>query len=90
MTPLEQITMCYPDEQFLYPTGFENAIIGVEPNTMRLVLSEERILEILVEDGMNLEDALDYYSYNIEHAYIGEKTPIYIQTFLWNQKNSSN
>lgn len=81
MTALEQILQCYPDEEFHYPTGLQDAIVGVEAKSMRLIMSEEKIIKILMEDGMELEEALDYYGYNIESAYIGEKTPIYIQEF---------
>ena len=37
----------------------------------------ERISE-LVKDGMDEEEAVEYYDYNIVGAYMGEFTPIYI------------
>jgi len=81
MNAFDQILQNYPDEQFMYPTGFEEAIIGLEPSSMRLVIDEEKVIAILMEDGMELEDAVDYYHHNIECAYIGKQTPIYIQHY---------
>jgi len=81
MNAFDQILQNYPDEQFMYPTGLEDAIIGLEPSSMRLVIDEEKVIAILMEDGMELEDAVDYYHHNIESAYIGKQTPIYIQYY---------
>jgi hypothetical protein len=33
-----------------------------------------------MEDGISDEEALDYFYFNIEGAYMGEKTPIYVWT----------
>lgn len=80
---LAHILEFYPDEQFLKADGLDGAVLGVDVNSMRLVYSEERIIEILQErDGMTQEEALEFYEFNIKTAYVGELTPIYIKTFF--------
>jgi hypothetical protein len=65
--------------------GFDEAIIGMaeRPNLGPVVAySVEKIIEIMISrDGMSYEDALEYYEYNIQSAWLGEFTPIYISTY---------
>lgn len=75
---LGQILEHYDDEEILIADGFDEAIIGIDPNQMRLIYSVTRCLEILVtRDNMSLEDAIEYFSFNVSGAYVGEKTPIW-------------
>jgi hypothetical protein len=37
-----------------------------------------KIIEILMEDGMDEEEAYEYYEYNILGAYMGETTPMFL------------
>ena len=75
---LKNIIECYPDEEIIKVDGLDNAIIGIEINSMRLIYSSNKIIQILIaENKMELEDALEFYEFNIASAYIGEKTPIY-------------
>jgi len=73
---LEEIIQAYSDESFIAYDGLEGALLGVCPNTMRLIYSVGTIIEILMEQGMSDEEALEYYGHNIECAYMGDKTPI--------------
>ena len=76
---LEEIIEMYPEEEFLKADGFDDAIIGVEPSSMRLVYDMAAMLNILIKDDeMTEEDALEHLDYNVYGAYVGEKTPIYI------------
>ena len=75
----EEILHAFPDEEFLFADGYEDAIIGV--NTKNVVCYDrEKCIEILMKD-MSREDAEEYFSYNTEGAYVGEKTPIYVHFF---------
>jgi hypothetical protein len=59
--------------------GLDEAIIGQDYEMGRYVYSIERILEILMlRDDMTMDDAMDYFSFNIAGAYVGEMTPLYI------------
>ena len=73
---LETILDRYEDEQFLKADGFDDAIIGVDESTMRLIYSVSKCIEILCKD-MNEEDAIEYFEYNVSGSYMGEKTPIW-------------
>ena len=87
MNILEQIEERFGDEYgFLYPTGFEDAVIGLEGLSMRLILSKSKIIEIMMKrDNMQMIDALEFFSYNIEGTQ-GDKNglpqPIYCDDFF--------
>lgn len=63
------------DEELLRMDGFDDAVMGIDEHSMRLIYSRSKILKILQKD-MSEEDALDYFEFNIHCAYVGEKTPI--------------
>jgi hypothetical protein len=73
---LEEIFERYPDVEFLIADGFNDAVIGVEENEMRLIYSVSKCLEILEKDMEGL-DAIEYFTYNVSGAYMGDKTPIW-------------
>ena len=73
---LENIIENYPEEEFLKADGFDDAIIGIEEPSMRLIYSVSKCLEILRVD-MSEEDALEHFYYNVSGSYVGEKTPIW-------------
>ena len=77
MSILNQITEKFDEEEFLRADGFDEAIIGVEENSMRLIYSVTKCLEIIEAQGLPYEDALEHYNYNILDCYMGEKTPIF-------------
>jgi hypothetical protein len=67
----------YPD--LLTLDGFDEAILGVVEriNLQVFCYDRNKIINILMRD-MNLEDAMEYYEYNILGAYMGESTPVYL------------
>lgn len=74
---LNKITEAY-DEEFLTADGFNEAVIGVEENSMRLIYSVSKCLNILTTvHRMSQEEAIEYLNYNVVSAYVGEKTPIW-------------
>lgn len=81
MTPtyntLELIIENYPNESFLKADGFDDAVIGFEDSSMRLIYSTIECIRILQADGMTYEDAIDYFYYNVEGSFVGELTPIW-------------
>jgi hypothetical protein len=64
-----------PDEEFLLADGFNDAVLGVDETSMRLIYSISKCINILMED-MSEEEAFEYFDYNVSGAYMGEKTPI--------------
>lgn len=74
---LSKIVEEYPEDVFMKADGFDEAVIGVDINSYRLVYSFKKCLEILMRD-MEYDDALEYFYYNISGAYVGEHTPIWV------------
>jgi hypothetical protein len=75
------------DEAMLKADGFDEAIIGQamvwrNQGTFNvLVYDAEKMRSILMErDGMTPEEAGEYIEYNVEGAYMGEYTPVYVWT----------
>lgn len=81
---LEQIIEQYYEEEFLIADGFDDAILGVEENSMRIIYSVSKCLEILQQEDMSYEDAMEHFTYNVSGAYVGDKTPIW----CWDNFNS--
>ena len=76
---MDEIFECYMDETFLKADGFDDAIIGVDEHSMRLIYSVKKCIEILMSQGMDYEESLEYFVFNVSGAYFGEKTPIWCQ-----------
>jgi hypothetical protein len=74
---ISRILERYEDEEFLKADGFDEAIIGVEESTMRLVYSISKCIQILINEGMSHIDAIEHFEYNVQGSYVGEKTPIW-------------
>jgi len=78
MSMLEIIMEQNPEDEFLKADGLDEAIIGYDDQSGRLIYSMSKIIDILIiDDGMTEEDALEHYYYNIHGGYVGEKTPIW-------------
>ena len=64
--------------------GFDDAIIGLAERINLgpvVAYNTEKMIDIMVErDGMTYEDAIEYFDYNILGAWMGEYTPVFIQT----------
>ena len=73
---LNSIIENYPEETFLVADGFDNAVIGVDQQSMRLIYSVSKCIDILTED-MSQEDAIEHFEFNVSGSYVGEQTPIW-------------
>ena len=74
---LEQILEQHQDEEILKADGFDDAVIGIDSKSTRLIYSVEKCINILMEQGMSMTEAVEYFDFNISGAYVGEKTPIW-------------
>jgi len=62
---LEYVNENFPEEQFTYPTDLADAIIGVDAEKYRFILSKQKTIEIYIErDEMTYEEAVEYLYYN--------------------------
>jgi len=73
---IDKILDWFPEEEILKADGFDDAIIGIDEETMRLIYSVSKCIEILCKE-MNEEEAVEYFDFNVKGAYMGEKTPIW-------------
>lgn len=78
---IDTIIEKYPDESFIKADGFDEALIGVDTNSMRLIYSVDKCIKILSKD-MDEIDAIEYFNFNVSSAYIGEKTPIWCDEII--------
>jgi hypothetical protein len=78
---LQQILDNFPDQPFVILDGLDNAVIGVDQNSERLVYSINDIVDCFVEQGMEPDEAIEFYEYNTARAvpYI-ENAPILVYT----------
>jgi len=64
--------------------GFDGAIIGFGGQYGSddcVVYSVELCIDILVErDGMDYDEARDFFDYNVASAYVGSGTPIFVNS----------
>ena len=67
----------FDEEELMFADGFDDAILGVCSSSYRVIYSVEKMIKILMEEGMEYIDAIEHLSFNVVNAYVGEKTPIY-------------
>ena len=81
---LNGIINYYEDEEFLKADGFDDAIIGLDESSMRLIYSTTKCIEILMlQSEMLLDEALEHFDFNVRGAYVGDKTPIWCEDMLY-------
>jgi hypothetical protein len=84
MNKLEVINQYLEDHdvQTLSADGFDSAILGVCND--RIAYSVAKCVRILVDrDHMSPQEALEYFEFNVEGAYVGEKTPLWIDDTMF-------
>jgi hypothetical protein len=63
--------------------GLDSACIGVYHDVtndcFRLVYNVEMIIESLMSDGMHHDEAVEYFSFNVEGSCLGNNKPILVQ-----------
>ena len=77
---LEQLkeTIAQHNPEAMLADGHDHAIMGYSTDG-RVIYSVDMIVEALVErDGMTPDEAIEFFNFNIECAYVGEYTPIYM------------
>ena len=70
-------------EESLFADGFDDAIIGLSYDPLagayRVCYSIERCHECLMKYGeMSLDEAIEYFEYNVIGSYMGPDTPIFV------------
>jgi hypothetical protein len=81
------IEINYPDyaDKILLADGFDNCLIGFTSNQCGnpvAVYDKCKMIKKLAKDMNSDDEALEYFDYNIEGAYVGEFTPKYVDRFV--------
>ena len=66
-------------DDILLADGFNDALVGVTSKNIA-VYDINKCFKVLIKQGMSEEDAIDFFYFNVEGAYVGEPPPIYIHT----------
>jgi hypothetical protein len=45
------------------------------------VYDYEKCIEALMSEGMDLDEAVEYFEFNVEGAYVGPHTPVFLKAF---------
>lgn len=66
----------------LIATGFDRAFLGVgrrcgEPD-LAVYDSRKAFVELMRRDNLTWDEALEYYDFNVEGAWVGEQSPIWL------------
>jgi hypothetical protein len=69
------------EESVLFADGLEQAFMGIgyQFNDPVAIYSKHKSIQCLMAQGMDEEQALEYFDYNIAGAYVGPSTPIFLE-----------
>ena len=80
----EIINEFWCDHEIMLADGFDEALVGVGwsfDKSPSAVYDREKCIKIIMKDNKcNRDEAEDYFCYNVEGAYVGERTPIFLKT----------
>ena len=62
----------------MFADGFDESIMGYSSDGKVIYSADQIIGTLMNRDGMTQEEATEYFNFNIEGAYVGEYTPIYM------------
>lgn len=71
------------DPDLLYADGFDDCILGVtfRKEVPVVLYSRTKVIKSLSKD-MPYGDAIEYFDFNIDCAYVGERTPVFLDDRL--------
>jgi len=74
--------LCEEHENLLPADGFDEAILGLcerAGSDVVVAYDRDKCIDILVErDGMEYEEAIEYFEFNVVGAWMGDNTPVFI------------
>jgi len=74
----------------LLADGFEDAIVGICERfgaVPVVAYDRDKCIEILMDrDGMEDEEAVEYFEFNVAGSYVGDGTPVFLT--LWDKEES--
>jgi hypothetical protein len=70
------------EDMIMLVEGFEDAFIGIGTQFNRhfAIYDRQKCIEILmVHDGMEEDDAEEYFEFNVAGAWVGHGTPVFVR-----------
>ena len=67
--------------EIMFCDGYDDCIVGIvdkfgsEPI---VCYDKNKIIDKMIEDGMTTDDAYEYFDFNVIGAYVGERTPCFL------------
>jgi hypothetical protein len=71
------------EQELICADGFDDCIVGIgrQFNKTFVVYDYQKVIDTLVErDGMDWDDAVEFFEFNIVGAYVGDATPCFLTT----------
>ena len=67
----------------LFFDGYDKAIIGIARRINMSVVAYDgkKIIKCLIEQGMNHEEAMEFFDFNVAGSWVGDHTPIILTPF---------
>lgn len=68
------------NEEMLFADGFDEALIGVAERCGMVPVALydiDKCIEILIDEGLTHEDAIEHFEFNVLGSYVGENTPMF-------------
>ena len=79
MIDKEHLMEVLAEEECLTADGFDDALVGCTYGANVVAVYDiQRMIDVLVNEGMDHDDAVEFLEYNVVSAYLGEKTPLYV------------
>jgi hypothetical protein len=69
------------EESVMFADGLEEAFIGIgyQNYSPVAIYSKSKAIQCFIKEGMNEDQAYEYFDYNVAGAYVGEATPIFLE-----------
>jgi hypothetical protein len=69
------------EESVMFADGLEEAFMGIgyQNYSPVAIYSKSKAIQCFIDRGMDEEQALEYFDYNVVGANVGEATPIFLE-----------
>ena len=77
----DDLVLISGDRELLFADGFDEAILGVVERCGHpavVVYDRDKCIQILVGEGWTETEAQEHFSFNVEGAWVGERTPAFL------------
>ena len=73
----------FGDEMIVYD-GLDDAVVGVVERigtSPAICYDQEKVLDLLMKDGMTFGEAVEFFDHNIGGLFSGERTPYFLTRY---------